>query len=87
MTLLALCRPRPDADPAAFAGLLAAEADALRRLKAEGWLTAAYSPGRPGAVLLLEGDPEAADAVLADLPLVAAGLIDVELIALTPIDL
>jgi len=44
-----------------------------------------YSPGRPGAVLLLDAaSGKDAEAALAGLPLAAAGLIVFELIELNP---
>jgi muconolactone delta-isomerase len=63
-----------------FTALVAEEADDLRQLKWEGILVEARSPGRPGAVLIIEAasDSEAGD-ILARLPLSVAGLIDVEL--------
>ena len=44
--------------------------------------------GHPGAILMLEvPDAEAADAILADFPLVEAGLITTEVIPLHPVEL
>jgi hypothetical protein len=64
------------------------ETAALRALKANGTLTAAWTPGRPGAILLLDvpGPSEAARLVAA-LPLVHSALITTELIPLHPLDL
>ena len=89
MTLiLVICRPAEDADQAEFCRLLPAEAAALRQLKNSGVLTAAWSPGRPGAVLMLDvpGEGEAARTVAA-LPLAKAGLISTEITPLHPMDL
>jgi hypothetical protein len=88
MLVLVICRPVPDADQARFGQLLAAELAALRDLKAGGSLTDAWSPGQPGAVLMLEapGVPEAAR-LAASLPLAAAGLISTEIIPLHPMEL
>jgi hypothetical protein len=88
MLVLVICRPVPDADQARFGQLLTAELAALRDLKAAASLTDAWSPGRPGAVLMLEaaGVPEAAR-LAANLPLAAAGLISTEIIPLHPLEL
>ena len=88
MQVLVICRPVPDADQACFGQLLTAELAALRDLKAAASLTGAWSPGRPGAVLMLEapGVPEAAR-LAASLPLAAAGLISTEIIPLHPLEL
>jgi len=60
----------------------------MREQKARGILTGAWSPGRPGAVLMLQtADAEAAAGILAGFPLVEAGLITTEIIPLHPIDL
>ena len=88
MLMLVICRPAPGADLARFGQLLTEEFAALRRLKADGVLTQAWSPGRPGAVLMLAAaDAAAAGAVVADLPLVTAGLITTEVIPLQPVEL
>ncbi|HEY5017874.1 MAG TPA: muconolactone Delta-isomerase family protein [Streptosporangiaceae bacterium] len=88
MLILVICRPAADADQVRFQHLLADERAALRRLQADGTLTQAWSPGRPGAVLMLEvsGPPEAATH-LASLPLAAEGLITTEIIPLSPLEL
>jgi muconolactone delta-isomerase len=66
-----------------FAALVPDEAEALRRLKSEGFLVEAWSPGRPGAVLIIEAPSQSeAEGIVAQLPLAAAGLIE---IALTPL--
>jgi hypothetical protein len=89
MDILAICRPARNVDAkAAFLPYLPAELDALRALHASGVLAHAYSPGSPGAVLILHlPDLQAAHAATAALPLAAAGLIDVELIPLHPIEM
>jgi muconolactone delta-isomerase len=86
MMALVICRPVPGADQASFASLVPAESAALGRLKAQGSLTQAWSPGRPGAVLMLEvrDEAEAAD-ITAGLPLVTAGLITTEILPLHPL--
>ena len=63
-----------------FAALVPDEVGALRRLKAEGAMAEAWSPGGPGAVLIVEAQSESdAEDTMAQLPLTVAGLIDVEL--------
>lgn len=88
MLILVVCRPAEAGDQAEFRRLVAAETGALRELKSSGVLTGAWSPGHPGAVLMLDV-PDAGEAarVAADLPLVRAGLITTEIIPLHPIDL
>jgi len=88
MLVLVICRPVPDADQARFGELLAEEFAALRRLKASSALTQAWSPGRPGAVLILDvSDLPAATSLTARLPLAAAGLIATEIIPMYPLEL
>ena len=88
MLILVICRPAPDADQARFGQLLAEEFAALRRLKAGGALTQAWSPGRPGAVLMLDvPDVPEATRIAVGLPLAAAGLIATEIIPLHPLEL
>lgn len=84
---MVLCTPVEGADMGAFRALLGEEADHLRALRDRGVLTSAWSPGRPGAVLLLDLDAEAASELAADLPLARAGLLATEVLALTPIEL
>jgi len=51
-------------------------------------LAQAWTPGRPGAVLLLDVADEAeAASLVAAFPLVRAGLISTEIVPLHPIDL
>ena len=53
-----------------------------------GILTEAWSPGRPGAVLILDVPDEAeAGRLVAQFPLVQAALISTELVPLHPIEL
>ena len=81
---LAVCRPVAGADMSAFATHVPDEVRAVRALLDSGALLEAYTIGRPGAVLILDGDAAQARTVLATLPLVAAGLLDLELLELTP---
>ncbi len=88
MQFLVICRPAAGGDQDEFKRLVAAETAALRDLKAKGTLTQAWSPGRPGAVLMF-GAPDAAQAsrLITELPLVQAALVTTEIIPLHPIDL
>jgi len=84
MKTLVICRPRPGVLPADIARHAPAEMAGLAALKADGLLVEAYSPGGPGAILVFQASrPEAEDA-LAALPLVAAELIEAEIIELHP---
>jgi len=86
--ILVICRPADGADPAEFRQLVPAETAALRDLKARGLLTGAWSPGHPGAVLMLDvAGEDVAASLVASLPLAQSGLITTELIPLFPIDL
>jgi hypothetical protein len=88
MNFLVICRPAPDADESLFGRLLPEELAAMRSLKAKGALVQAWSPGRPGAVLMLEApDLAGAASVTAGLPLAAAGVITTEIIPLHSVDL
>ena len=88
MQILVVCRPVPGNDQREFGRLVPAEGVALRELKERGVLANAWTPGRPGAVLLLEVGTEAdAAAIVATLPLAAAGLITTEVIPLHPMNL
>ena len=85
MKLLAIGRPREGAGAPDIARLARAEMRALWQLYRDGVVREMYSPGRPGAVLLLEtAARQDAEAALAGLPLAAAGIIDFELIELRP---
>jgi muconolactone delta-isomerase len=88
MQILVICRPAPGGDQDEFRRLVPAETAELRKLKADGTLTAAWSPGRPGAVLMLDvPDEPGAARLVAGFPLVQAGQITTEIIPLHPIDL
>ena len=88
MQFLVICRPAEGGDQGEFRRLVPAETEELRKLKADGTLTAVWSPGRPGAVLMLEAkDEPGAARLLADFPLVQAGLISTEIIPLHPMPL
>ena len=54
MQFLVICRRVADRDLNAFARLIAEEGAVLRKLQVDGVLTEAWSPGGPGAVLMLE---------------------------------
>jgi muconolactone delta-isomerase len=96
MQFLVICRPAllsPPSPPQAgdleeFKRLVPFETEVLREQKAKGTLTGAWSPGRPGAVLMLEAaDEDEAATILATFPLVQADEITTEIIPLHPIDL
>ena len=88
MLTLVICRPVEGGDQDEFRRLVPAETAALSNLKAKGTLVDAWTPGRPGAVLTLEvPDPAQAARIVANFPLVQAGLITTEIIPLHPIDL
>jgi uncharacterized protein YciI len=77
---LVICTPKDGSPMDRFAALVPEEAEGLRRLKSEGVLIDAWSPGGPGAVLIIEAGSESeAEGALDRLPLTVAGLIDVEL--------
>ncbi|MBV9196927.1 MAG: hypothetical protein JO168_22545 [Solirubrobacterales bacterium] len=86
MKLLAIGRPRANIDArSAIAHHAQTELRALWSLYAEGFVRELYSPGGPGAVLVIEADSlEVADQKLAELPLAANQIIDFELIELRP---
>jgi len=88
MNFLVICRPVPGADESLFGRLLPEELAAMRSMKAKGALVQAWSPGRPGAVLMLETpDLAGAASIAAGLPLAVAGVIATEIIPLHPVDL
>ncbi|MBV9379774.1 MAG: hypothetical protein JOY82_19145 [Streptosporangiaceae bacterium] len=88
MLILVICRPAVGGDQAEFRRLVGGEMAALRELKTAGVLTGAWSPGRPGAVLMLDVPGEGEAARVADgLPLAQGGLITTEIIPLHPLDL
>jgi hypothetical protein len=88
MKFLALERELPGATAARFQPLLKDEARRVWELQQSGSLREIYFDARQHtAVLVLEcGNLEEAQRLLADLPLVAAGLIAFELIPLAPYD-
>ena len=80
MKFLVICRPRQDAPMDRFAALVQDEAEELRRLKSQGILVEAWSPGAPGAVLIIEASSGVeAEGVVAALPLGVAELIAIDL--------
>jgi hypothetical protein len=83
--LLAIGRLREGANLHEIGRYAREEMVALWQLYRDGAVREMYSPGRPGAVLVLEaaGPPEA-EAAVAGLPLAAAGLIVFEVIELHP---
>jgi hypothetical protein len=88
MKVLVICRPLPGTSPNAMAPYLAAEATELRKLQASGVLLEAFSPGKPGAVLIFEVvDLPEATRIAEDLPLHNARLISQEIIELHPLGL
>ena len=86
MKILAIEREQPGAAAHDFQQLARAEAARAWELYQAGVIRELYFRGdRPEAVLMLEcAGPEAAEAALATLPLVAAGLIAFDLIPLAP---
>lgn len=88
MLTLVLCHPAEGADQAEFRRLVPEETAALRELKSSRVLAGVWSPGHPGAVLMLDVPDEAeAERLTASLPLVQAGLISTEIVPLNPMDL
>lgn len=86
MKVLAICRPRPGIDTSDLIEHIAEEAKTLEGWRDTGILLEAYSPGGPGAVLIVEAsDVETAQSFLGGLPLCEAGLIETELIGLHPL--
>jgi hypothetical protein len=85
MKLLAIGRPRAGTDAGQIARRARDEMRALWQLYRDGVVREVYSPGRAGAVLVLEtaGRQQAEDTV-AGLPLAASGVIDFEVIELLP---
>jgi len=85
--VLVICRTLPGVTPADIGRHYASEASELRRLRESGTLLEAFSPGGPGAVLLMEtsGASQAAD-IAESLPLRKAGLITTEIIELHPLN-
>jgi muconolactone delta-isomerase len=88
MKILALEKEKPGASAEAFQPLLKAEARRIWELQQSGILRESYFRAEQHtAVLVLEcGNIEEARRFLSSLPLVAAGLIDFEVIPLVPYD-
>ena len=84
MKILVICRPRAGVTGADIAAHAPAEMADLARLRRDGILAEAYSPGGPGAILIFQASRERVDSVVASLPLTLAGLIDTEVIELHP---
>jgi len=85
MRLLVRCTPRAGVDPRReIAPRSGEEISALMALRADGLLLEAYSPGGPGAVLILEAERDRVDEVLARLPLVRDGVVETEITELHP---
>jgi hypothetical protein len=85
--VLAICRPRAESDPGAMSPHIVEEADTLEEWRSRGVLVEAYSPGAPGAILVLEASGVSEAASLVDgLPLRQAGLIQTEVIGLYPLE-
>jgi hypothetical protein len=84
--LLAIMRPRGDVDVRReLAPHAESELHALWALYREGAVREMYSPGGPGALLVLEaGSVEEAQRTLAQLPLLANEIMELELIELRP---
>jgi hypothetical protein len=84
MKTLVICRPRAGVERQQIAAYAGEEMAELRRLREEGVLLEAYSPGGPGAILLFDAEAERLTEALAGLPLAREGLIDAETIELYP---
>ncbi len=88
MKILAICSPRDQSPREQFAALVPEEVEALRRLKSQGILLEAWSPGGPGAVLIIEASSQSeAESMVAQLPLAAAGLIEIDLTPLHDLEI
>ena len=86
MQILALSRRQPGVTPAQLAPWAEAEAAAAYRLIAQDRIRSVHMcPERPGSMLVMEcADLDEAAALLAGLPMVAAGLISFELSRMLP---
>ena len=82
MRILVICRPRDGVTGAEIAARAPDEMADLARLRADGILAEAYSPGGPGAILIFQDSRARVDSAVASLPLALAGLIDTEIIEL-----
>ena len=75
-------------DQAESGRVVPAETAALRELTGRGILTSAWTPGHPGAVLMVDlPDATGATQLVTRLPLAQAGLITNEIIPLHPMEL
>jgi hypothetical protein len=86
MKLLAIMRPRDGVDVrTGMARHAEAELRVLWELYSEGFVREMYSPGGPGALLVIEASSiEEAHRALAPLPLLANEIVALELIELRP---
>jgi hypothetical protein len=91
MQFLALLRTSPDATPDRLGPLIRPEAEKVWHLHQTGalrtahFIQAADAPFPQGVTLTFEADTAArAQAMMDDLPMVAEGLIDVEILPLAP---
>ncbi len=86
MKILAILRPPEGTDPrAALAGHVRQEMQALWDLYRAGFVREMYSPGVPGAILVLEAQSiEEAVERLGELPLIAHQIMHLELIEMHP---
>ena len=84
--VLAILRPPGASDVrAAIASHAVEELRALWQLYSQGTVREMYSPGGPGAILILETEsPATAEALLEQLPLLANHVMALELIELRP---
>jgi hypothetical protein len=82
--VLVICRPREGVTRGEIAAHAPAEMEALKKLRTDGGLIEAYSPGGPGAILIFEADRAAVESAVASLPLASAMLITTEIIELRP---
>jgi hypothetical protein len=82
--VLVICRPRPGVECADIAAHAPAEMNALRELEATGVLLEAYSPGGPGAILVIDRERAQVDEIVSSLPLVRERLVEPEVIELHP---
>jgi hypothetical protein len=86
MKVLAICRPVSGTNASEMATHLRDEAKTLEQWRNTGNPIEAYSPGGPGAVLILEHPSlQEAQSHVSQLPLCVAGLIETELIGLYPL--
>lgn len=80
MKFLVICSPHDASVTDRLAALVPEEAESLRLLRSQGILVEAWSPGGPGAVLIIEAPSGSeAEGIVTRLPLSVAGLIDFDL--------